>query len=357
MKILILNDSSGLDGGAQIHDRYIVKELTKRGHDVEFFSGRDGGKFRTFARSICSQHDIRKFKQTLTEDIDIVFSHGVGTALSPVLFSVARKQGIPVVFKLPDLYRFRYPEVDIREPDKVVEYFRIVLQRRWLLKNVSLFLSPSKAAGQWLRDELGVNDCIVHRNPIMYEPADRVQTNRSPFSVLFVGRLDGKKGVTTLVEALGRLHSREWKAEIIGDGPERSQIEERIRQNGLEDRISLTGYKSHAEVKSHYRCADVTVLPSTIPETGGLTILESFSQGTPAITTKLGGQQELVKHSETGFLFEPGSTLDLCSSLRKLLDSRELQERLSDNALSYAKEYRSDNKVDSLLSHFQSLKQ
>ncbi|HWC73247.1 MAG TPA: glycosyltransferase family 4 protein, partial [Gemmatimonadales bacterium] len=83
----------------------------------------------------------------------------------------------------------------------------------------------------------------------------------TPPTILFVGRLVERKGVSHLIEAVGRLKNRDARLVIVGDGPERARLESLSGQNGVASRVEFRGKVSDAELQRAYQNATVFVLP------------------------------------------------------------------------------------------------
>lgn len=155
---------------------------------------------------------------------------------------------------------------------------------------------------------------------------------------LFFGRLSKEKGILTLVRAFlqaaglvgGNADAQSddqsaqvlpvtWDLRIVGDGPERSAIEQLIASAGPQaaSRIHLLGYKSGEELQREVGNARFSVLSSEWRENMPYSGLESLAAQTPIIGAKIGGIPELVEESRTGFTFESGNIADLKDGLLK----------------------------------------
>lgn len=137
---------------------------------------------------------------------------------------------------------------------------------------------------------------------------------------IFFGRLSKEKGVLTLVRAfvaaLDQLPSN-WKLKLVGDGPQREEIEALVAQEGPEAgaRIELLGYRSGEELQRLVANARFSVMPSEWRENMPYSGMESLAAGTPIIGANVGGIPELINEKEAGFLFESGDVRDLSSHL------------------------------------------
>lgn len=148
--------------------------------------------------------------------------------------------------------------------------------------------------------------------------------------VLFTGRLTVHKGVDNLIKA-----AREIKAEIIilGDGPERENLENLIRDYKL-DNVHMLGYFSHHvdRIDDFYLRADVYVAPSVWNEPLGLVILEAMAQKTPVVVTRKGGVGTVVKDGYNGYLVRARSPKDIVEKVNMLLQDEKKRKRMGNNA-------------------------
>jgi glycosyltransferase involved in cell wall biosynthesis len=137
--------------------------------------------------------------------------------------------------------------------------------------------------------------------------------------VTTVGIMRRLKRHDLFVDAARRLHAARFL--IVGDGPQRAGIEQRIREDNLTGRVILTGYQS--DVRPIYSFSDVVVLCSDaegVPQT----IAQALAMARPVVATNVGGVSELVEHERTGLLVAPGNADLLAESIRRFLDAPAL---------------------------------
>lgn len=147
----------------------------------------------------------------------------------------------------------------------------------------------------------------------MFRPPSIDSPTTESLRLLFVGRLDRQKGVADLVDALAALPGAlAWSARIVGDGPERSFLEQKVTSCGLRQRIAFLGQQS--EVISHYHWANLFVLPSHFEGMPNV-ILEAMACGLPILATDIGGTRELVVSGLTGWLVAPAKPRELRDAL------------------------------------------
>jgi glycosyltransferase involved in cell wall biosynthesis len=155
-------------------------------------------------------------------------------------------------------------------------------------------------------------------------------------SILFVGRLIERKGVAHLIRALGSVRQRTpARLIVIGDGPERSRLEQLARDGGLADHVEFRGRVSDEELRRAYAEADVFVLPAVLDarqdtEGLGVVLLEAMNYSVPVIASDIGGITDIVEHEHTGLLVPPGNEVALGSALSRVLTDPTLSRDLGE---------------------------
>jgi glycosyltransferase involved in cell wall biosynthesis len=135
--------------------------------------------------------------------------------------------------------------------------------------------------------------------------------------LLYFGRLSAVKGVRTLVMAMRELQGVVLK--IVGDGPQRAELERLAQQVRADGGIQFHGRKVGQELEELISGARAVIVPSEFYETFGLTCIESFAWGKPVIASRLGSLPEIVREGENGLLFRPGDAADLGAAVSRLL--------------------------------------
>ena len=145
--------------------------------------------------------------------------------------------------------------------------------------------------------------------------------------LLSVGQLKVKKGFLHLIDACRILADRDasFACEIIGEGPQRSELEDRIRELELDEIITLRGAVAHDEVVAAYRRARAFVLACIQADDGdrdGIpnVILEAMAMQLPVVSTHHSGIPEAVDDGVTGLLVPTGDAEALADALSQVLD-------------------------------------
>ncbi len=156
---------------------------------------------------------------------------------------------------------------------------------------------------------------------------------RTP-TVLFVGRLVEKKGVSYLLQAMARVSAERPDARlvIIGDGPLRANLEEEACELRL-PHVLFAGTLDHAIVRQHMARASVFAIPSITAASGdseGLPIVacEAQAMGLPIVATQHAGLPEIVTHGENGFLVPERSVDQMATHIISLLRNDNLRRFL-----------------------------
>lgn len=154
--------------------------------------------------------------------------------------------------------------------------------------------------------------------------------------ILAVGRLVEKKGFIDLVEACAILNNQGQgiHCQIIGSGPLQDELETRIRQLGVEDKVELLGPRPQQDIIQHVRDATVLAAPCVVGSDGnqdGLptVLLEAMALGTPCISTDVTGIPEVIQNNETGLMVPQQHPQALADAIKKLLQDATLRVQLS----------------------------
>jgi glycosyltransferase involved in cell wall biosynthesis len=163
-------------------------------------------------------------------------------------------------------------------------------------------------------------------------------------SVLFVGRLVRRKGVDDLLHAFAEVRSfvAEAKLVIVGDGPERENLERVVVELGLSGAVRFTGTLRGERLHEEYEKCDVFVLPSKAvkedeaSEGLGLTLVEAAMHGKPLVGTTHGGIPEVIQDGINGLLVPPGDSHLLAEAITKLVKDKELARKMGENSFKSA---------------------
>jgi glycosyltransferase involved in cell wall biosynthesis len=212
-------------------------------------------------------------------------------------------------------------------------YFRKIVS--WVLSNSDVVVAQSTNTKNNAEKYYTCNKNIGII-PLPYEPFVFVAKSRQElglkedlFYTVSIGRLVVRKGFDFLIRSLALVKNSKVCALIIGEGPERENLQNLAKSLGVEERVKFLGAVSESEKFQYLAVADIFVL-SSIHEGFGMVLQESMQVGLPIIATNNGGQVDFVKDGENGFLIEFGDVAALVKNIEKLCGDEGLRKTFSD---------------------------
>jgi phosphatidylinositol alpha-1,6-mannosyltransferase len=343
MRLLIITfDPPQNIGGVEGRVNGYVSELERRGEFVEIealahnytstiepFNGTSVSKQSSDGRNLPSAlwHTARLLRK---DSIDIVFFlSGALTIFGLLALSYCRLTGRKAA---------------------ILFYGKDILQaRKGHLGRLLLFLSPrlanrvvcnSRYTSSLLPRKVAGKISILYPSvdPSLARETSRHENERNRFTILFVGRLVKRKGMADLIDALRLLLNDfpDARLEIVGDGPEKGQLERLVSDLGLVDSVIFFGSLRGDPLSERYRNCDVFAMPSRTLEDDvegfGTVFLEAGLFGKPSIGTFSGGIPEAVIDGGTGILVSEGDVGGLAQALRRLMSDEALRRELGSNA-------------------------
>lgn len=370
MNILIINDTGNTHGGAENIIIQLKKNLPLRRHKLLIVSGSEK-KDHAFSDCVYPTYNSATIRQKILYIVnpfayfrikktlidfkpDIIHLHNV-TKASPLLLHLCKKY--PTIATMHDfewLDQTRFDDFPSLRPFKesMAHYFKYnksisyyVQRMRYKFirlgqRNVDIFVCPSQAMAKLLKESAIKSKVVVVPNGIEAETKRYSATNTvNPKQLLFVGRLVPEKGLDTLLAALQLAKDTQICLDIIGDGPERTILEQLVSDLGLDHRVYFAGYLTEPEMAPYYKKAAIVVIPSVWYEPFGLVALEAMLRGKAVIASKSGGLAETIEHLKTGLLVTPGDPLELAESITYLIKNPRIRKRLEVTGRKAAESY------------------
>ena len=152
-------------------------------------------------------------------------------------------------------------------------------------------------------------------------------------SLLYVSRVDARKGIATALGALALLPEATLTVAGSGSPEALAAMHERAAALGVTDRLDVVPARGFAAVSALYEAADAVLFPVEWREPWGLVPLEAMGRGRPVIATGRGGSGEYLRDGENALLFAPGDAGALAARVRRLADDAELRTRLRDGGI------------------------
>lgn len=258
---------------------------------------------------------------------------------------MARRLRVPVVFTYHTRLEHYAHFVPLPGP-----LFRNLISH-WLIRRFAnkcdAVIVPTYSAEEYLRVIGVTSDIFVQPTGIDFErfrdidPAAvevlRRELRLADERVLVsLSRLSKEKNIDFLLDAAAELRRRKlrFRLLILGDGNERERLEQRIRDEGLNDNVTLAGGVPPERVPAWLALGDVFVFASK-SETQGMVILEAMAAGLPVVAVRSSGIDDVVRDGANGFK-TPDSVPLWCERVEQLLTDDRLRDRLAANAREFA---------------------
>ena len=283
-------------------------------------------------RGLVDWHAARTLARRLSSgQADIIHAHNGRTALAAALAVCLAGRGRCVMTQ-----HFLTPNHATQRGLKAV---LSKAAHHWVVGRMSRILAISEAVRESMlaRREAPDSKIMVVPNGITApEPGNAAETRRSlglsldtPL-IVCAARLEREKDIASLIGAIQSVRESipNVRCLVAGEGAERTALDAQIGVLGLEDSVTLLGFR--ADAPALMAAADVFALPS-LAEPFGLVLLEAMALGRPVAATRAGGPLEIVVDGETGFLVPPSSPDALAGALGTLLADPALARRMGEN--------------------------
>lgn len=343
MKVLHVGVGNLGSGGVATYVHHVVPALRDRGHEVlmaELWSQSDsihdvqerlsdlddlarlGDKFRPDVTHIHSQlpgYGQLRSAAVLTAHEHSAFCPSGGRYLASRRRCCERSVGLANC-----LWGHFVDNCGSRSPSSMRDRFKVTAAATEFSGH---WIAPSSYTQEGLLKR-GLDPCRIHlvANPQVAPHSDCAPRIAGDPSILFLGRLVPNKGCDVLVRALAELPPAS-RLVVVGDGPERSKLEQLATTLGVASRIEFTGWENPEGVKERLRQARVLAVPSLWPEPFGLVALEAYAAGCPVVASASGGLVDLIEEGVTGRLVQPDNPLELSRALLPYLLDADLATR------------------------------
>jgi glycosyltransferase involved in cell wall biosynthesis len=324
--VAMMIESVGL-GGAEMVVAQLAEALRARGHRVEPIvpDGREGWLVDELEANgfNCHRYDLRRA-------VDLGFSGRLANQLKALQVDVVHShEFVMAVYGTAAAERIGVPHIITMHGNQgMTDRFRRRAALRWAFRRSQATIAVSNDTRRHLESSLGLRPGVVDviPNGIPERAGDRAAL-RAALSVsdhevllLSVGSLTPRKAHVVLLEALALLEQRgeglPWRLAIVGEGPERPLIEQKIQETGFDQRVHLLGKRT--DIPDLQAAADIFVLPS-LWEGLPLAILEGMFGGNPIIASNISGIPEAVEHGTHGLLTPPGDAPALADAIGALV--------------------------------------
>lgn len=354
-------------GGVGVHISHLYEQLTMMGHEVKIIapcSSREGvahgedfipiGKpipihrRGTVARVTLSLGLSRRVKEILREEhFELIHLHEPLCPLLPLVV-LDHSQGINV----GTFHAYHRHDMGYR-------YGRFLL-RRWFDKLQGRIAVSKPALDFVSRYFPGRYDIIPNGIDLEHfaTPVPPIEgLNDGKLNVLFVGRLEKRKGLRHLLVAYKEVKKEIPNTRLIVVGPRvgvRREYERLVAKENLQD-VVFTGYVSYEDLPRYYRSCDLFCAPATGEESFGIVLLEAMAAAKPIVASQIEGYASVMSHGIEGLLVPPGDEQALARSLIHLLSEGAERQQMGARGRLKVEEYSWQNIAQRVASYYSRL--
>ncbi len=350
-------------GGVQSHIKKLAANLRSRGHKVKIIAPMIEEKLEEEENYIL----LGRCAKVYLNKTEYEFSIAVGRVHNPIK-EVLEEEGF-------DILHFHEPWVPAMLPQILAESeavnigtFHSTSPGTFVSRSMEVLLKPiaksivetldeviavSQSPARYLR-ELFDGEIKIVPNGIdlkKYSPNNK-RLNKyddGKINVLYVGRLDKRKGVLMLIKAFRELKEKFDNARLIiaGKGEEDKKVRKYIKKHSLED-VELLGYVEEELKKSLYVTCDIFCSPALYGESFGIVLAEAMASGKPVVACSNSGYKSVLKGKGALLLVEPNDVKMLTQKLLLLCKDENLRKEMGKWGLKEVKKYSWEKVVDQL---------
>ena len=175
-------------------------------------------------------------------------------------------------------------------------------------------------------------------------------------NILFVGRLEKRKGLRYLLEAYAQLHwdFQQLRLIVVGPGELDRDCWKVISERNIPD-VVFTGRVPSTDLPRYYHSADVFCAPATGRESFGIVLLEAMASGKPIVATRIQGYSAVVKHGEQGLMVPPKDGSALADALALLIRDADLRRQMGEAGKRAVESYRWKTIAGRVMDYYQTL--
>ena len=227
--------------------------------------------------------------------------------------------------------------------------------QRWTTNRAALVITPSeyfrRLVSGWVKNPEKV---IRIYNGIDLEISNfqHLTSDTLPKVILSAGRLVPWKGFDFLIETMKDLP--DWQLIIVGDGPERKNLESRIKNLELRDRVKLTGAVPREELARLLNESGIFILNTSF-ESFSFQLVEAMNAGVSVIATKIGNLEEIVEDGKEGILVTPNDREEILEAVKRISEDDDFRSRIIVAAKEKAKQFSIQRTVEKLVGRLEML--
>ena len=320
-------------GGVQTHVRELAEYLIRHGHAVEVLAPLRGRERSHYVHPVGRPVDIpynasnapidpRPWSRRRVAAALVAFAPDVVHVHEPLAPSTSMWATLEA--RVPVVGTFHSGAERSRLYDLAAPMLRRVARR------IAVRIAVSEAAAAFARARIGGSFEIVPNGADVERFARAAAADLGEGTkLLFVGRLDERKGFRVAMAAFGMLAPMrpELRLVVVGEGPERAAVD--ALPADVRDRVLLLGAVANVDLPPYSAACDVYVGSAVGGESFGMVLVEAMAAGLPVVASRIAGYVEVVRDGIDGLLVPPRDAEALAAAIARVLDDRVLAERLT----------------------------
>lgn len=314
----------------------IAKELARKGHDVYIIRRWYKGNLKYEKIDGVNIVNIVIYTRNILKYLDkLVFSRHMKFEIQKInpdflILTEILSSYFVCTLKIPKIYVTHNTPGDLY-PDRTFIESRVKRSiERYIFKNCDSIVSLNSKINDYFKMKrynsvLIPNSIELHRYNL-----HNIEMNY----IMYGGRFDKIKGIKYLLEAYTMLSDdikNQYKLLLVGDGPDKKNIEDLIRINGITDNVEIIPWLTSRKFIEKVACCSIFVFPS-LSETFGIVMIEAMALGKPVIASDIPGPNNIILHGHNGFLFPTGNIIELKQYIDKLARDKYFRCKIGENA-------------------------
>jgi glycosyltransferase involved in cell wall biosynthesis len=347
-------------------------ELTRKGHNVFIFAqeadhvDEDPFIFRypslalPIAVDIPAAIPLSPFMDRLLPAIklDVIHTHHP-FLLGQTAAAKANELNLPLVFTFHTQYR-EYTHYVPFSADAVQNFLKNAVDR-WLqdfMRRCQHIIIPSESMREILVNEYGLKDRFtviptgIDLDAYRDASGEKIRRRKhwdKDMVMISVGRMAPEKNWPILIQAAALVLKEhpQFRLVLIGDGPERKNLEDLAKELGIRKRVTFLGSVAFGDIPDYMKAANLFGFAS-VTETQGLATLEAMAAGLPVVAVDGSGTRDILRHGQQGYLVANDAHA-MATAIKRLLNNPDRMKHFSEAALKRAQAFDIELLTDKLL--------
>lgn len=358
--LFINNEFPPIGGGGSTVTKYAIRYLVKAGHTVTLVTSRFGNlphQEIIDGATVVRIPALRKYKDYSSMFELVTF--GVSALIYCLWFTMKNKVDFTFAFfavpagwvawilyylrGIPYGVYFGGSDIPNANPSRFTTIYPLITPLLKAIWKKATFRSVCSQELQGLaRKADATSEFLYIPNGVETDRfAPTTRPDNPKVKILFIGRLIPRKGFHRVVRALPKVQAMAkvpFTVEVVGTGAHRAELDALAEELNVSQLISYVGMVPYDELEKSYQDADIFVLTS-LSEGMPSVILEAMGAGLPVIASNVGGNNEIVKEGENGFLIMGDDVDILADKMSLLINDSSLRKQMGQKSREYAMQY------------------